>query len=197
MTLIKTYRADDGILLYREAWTDGSMLMIHEGTVGTKGKTSHLSTRGKALHRASLPTMAQRVKAFRESAAADGFREIPDEELSWVVLQVWMFSDDLTHPSDARLLDEAQEALDQHLGWLGLGHVDGNDIGGVPPTGEGTILNLFCRVVDIPAGVKAVRSFATKVKLEQKYVIGAREPGEDSDYVLAWSPRKSDKTFDL
>jgi hypothetical protein len=28
-------------------------------------------------------------------------------------------------------------------------------------------------------------------------VIASREPGEDSPYALAWSPRKRDKEFDL
>lgn len=193
--MIKTYREDQGILLYREAWTDGSMLVVHEGEVGTKGKTSHLNTRGKALYRAHFPTMAQRIATFKETAAAEGYREFTHEEHGWVVLQVWTLTSDLSHPSDAWVLHEARDALDQHLGWLGLGHVDGNDVGGTPPIGEGTIVNTFCRVVDIPAGVRALRSFATRNKLEQKYVIGSREPGDDTDYVLAWSPRKSDRTF--
>ncbi|MGA4670787.1 hypothetical protein ACPCG0_13485 [Propionibacteriaceae bacterium Y1923] len=87
--MIKTYRRDEaGVLFYREAWKDGSLLVIHEGRVGTKGKTSHLGTRGKPVFRQQLPTMTERMKQFREQASADGFTEVDEDDLGWVVLQV-------------------------------------------------------------------------------------------------------------
>ncbi len=59
------------------------------------------------------------------------------------------------------------------------------------------MVNWFCPVVDVDLGVKALRSFARSVRMGSLHVIGRREPGEDSDYVLAYSPRKSDTTFTL
>lgn len=199
MTLIKTYRRDeDGILFYREAWKDGSAFFRHEGKAGTKGKRQNRAIQSRT--RPDKPTLAEYVRAFKEEAAADGFAEIPEDAQGWVVLQVWTRTADLSDPRDAWLLDEGQEALDDHLGWLGLGHVDGNDLGGTPPDesgANGTVLNLFCKVVDTTLGVKAVRSFATRHDLPPDCVIAAREAGDDTDYVLAWTPRRSIKTFHL
>lgn len=201
MGLIKTYRRDEaGVLHYREAWKDRSLLVVHEGKVGTKGKTSHQSTKGRPVYRQHLPTMGERIRAFEEQAAADGFRQVPDDEQGWVVLQCWTHSPDLSHPDDARLFEEGADALDGYLGWRGAGHYDGNDLGGSPPAAyelAGTVLNMFCKVVDTEPGVEVVRGFAREFGLTQLHVIASREPGEDSPYTLAWSPRKRDKEFDL
>ncbi len=197
--MIKTYRRDgDDALHYREAWNDGDGVWTHEGKVGTKGKSRFHTTRGPA--RPNRPTATEFIRAFTEDAAADGFHPVPDDQHGWVVLQCWTHTPDLSHPDDDRLFEQGQDALDQYLGWRGVGHYDGNDLGGDPPAEyelEGTVLNLFCRVVDTALGVKIVRRFAREFDVTSKYVIGAREPGADTPYRLAWSPRRQDKEFRL
>lgn len=199
MGMVKTYRRDgDGTFFYREAWNDRGVFVRHEGKVGTKGKRRNSPIRSRTWR--DRPTATEYFRAFREETAADGFAEVPDEEHGWVVLQLWTSTSDLSDPADAWILDEGEEALNNHVGWLGVGRCDGNDIGGTPPEGSGfggTVVNLFCLVVDVPLGVRAVRAFARKHELTARCVIGAREPGEDSPYVLAWSPRKRDRTFAL
>lgn len=109
MVLLKTYRREEGgTLLYREAWSDGNLFIVHEGKVGTKGRTRSLSTKGKPLYRQHLPTMGQRAKDFRAEAEADGFTEVADEDHGWVVLQVWTHSPDLSHPEDDRLFEQGR-----------------------------------------------------------------------------------------
>lgn len=199
MAMIKTYRRDgDGTLHYREAWSERGLVRTHEGKVGTKGRSSTHPTRSRT--RPDEPTATEYLRSFTAQAERDGFLPVPDDEHGWVVLQCWTYSPDLTHPEDHRLFEEGQDALDDHLGWRGVGHYDGNDLGGTPPAEhdlDGTVLNLFCRVVDTALGVRAVRGFAREFGVTPFHVVAAREPGEDSPYVLAWSPRKRDKTFDL
>lgn len=197
MAMIKTYRRD-GELHYREAWSDRGGVWTHEGRLGTKGKSRFHSTRSRTWP--DKPTATEFLRAFAEEAAAAGYHPIPDDRHGWVVLQCWTRSPDLSHPDDDRLFAEGQDALDQYLGWRGVGHLDGNDLGGGPPDGagvEGTVLNLFCRVVDTAVGVKVVRRFAREFGLGPHHVIGAREPGADTPYTLAWSPRRGDKDFHL
>ncbi|MEJ1091278.1 hypothetical protein [Microbacterium istanbulense] len=199
MSVIKTYRRDDeGALHYLEAWRDGGVFTIHEGKVGTKGSTVRKVIRNRTSH--YKPTYTEYVATFRERAAAEGYREIPEDEQSWVVLQIWTHSDDLSHPDDASAFADAAGLLDEQLGWWGVGHCDGSDVGGEPPAGsgsDGTVLNFFCPVVDVPIGVAALRRVARQLKLSQRWVIGARDPGDESEYYLAYSSRKRDREFAL
>lgn len=199
MAMIKTYRRDgDGVLHYREAWSETGGVRTHEGKVGAVGKTRFHPTRSRTWPQ--RPTATEFLRSFEEEAAADGFHEVPSERHGWVVLQCWTRSPDLSDPDDSRILDEGEAALDQYLGWRGVGHCDGNDIGGNPPHGydlDGTVVNLFGRVVDTALGVKVVRGFARAFDLTPWHVIATREPGDDSPYVLAWSPRRRDKEFRL
>lgn len=199
MPMVKTYRRDEaGVLHYREVWSEKGGAWTHAGKVGTKGTSRFHSTRSRTWP--DRPTTSEFIRAFTEEAAADGYRTVPDEQHGWVVLQCRTHSPDLSHPEDLRLFDEGQEALDQYLGWRGVGHLDGNDVGGSPPAEyglEGTVLNLFCRVVDIDLGVKVVRGFAREFDLTLHHVIGKRRPESDAAYALAWSPRRQDRTFQL
>ncbi len=190
------YRRDDeDRLLYREAWTTSGGVIEHSGRVGTTGRQPVRPTGRKSADGA---TAQQVLERFEAAARADGFSEIPDEERGWVVLQHWAFTADLSHPEDERLFTGMWDALDGYLRWRGVGECDGNDVGGTPPgLPDGVVVNWFCPVVDVDLGVKALRSFARSVRMGSLHVIGRREPGEDSDYVLAYSPRKSDTTFTL
>ncbi|GGF34136.1 hypothetical protein GCM10010922_06660 [Microbacterium sorbitolivorans] len=200
MTMIKTYRRDDeGVLWYREIWRDAAFMVTHTGKVGTKGKVS-----SERLHSSDWPNKAtedQQLAAFREGAAADGYAEIDEDDMGWAVLQYWTASPDFSDPADARFLDEAEIALDTRLGWLGLGHCDGNDIGGTPPEASGreeTVVNLFCPVVDTAIAARALRRFATEQELAPHCAVATRESAPDADYELAWTPKRSVlKTFTL
>ncbi|WP_420114959.1 hypothetical protein [Pseudactinotalea sp.] len=197
MAMIKTYRRDDaGALHYREAWTERSGVRIHEGKVGSKGKNRFTSARSRTWP--TYPTATEIMRTYTEEAAAEGFHPVDGDAHGWVVLQVWLASPDLSDPEDSRLFDEGQEALDEYLGWRGVGHYDGNDIGAsTNPDESGTVLNLFCKVVDTALGVKVVRGFAREFGVTGRHLVASREPSEDSPYVLAWASSKKDKTFTL
>lgn len=54
------------------------------------------------------------------------------------------------------------------------------------------MVNLFCPVVDSEIGVRLLRRIVREFGLSQRFVIGAREPGQDAALTLAYSPRKTD-----
>lgn len=197
--MIKTYRRDDaGTLWYRECWKHDKIFITHEGKVGTKGKTIRQSPRSRI--QPNKPTIKQYFDQFPASARADGYEPIADEAHGWVFLQIWTDTPDLSSPFDTWILDEGEAALNELVGWLGVGECDGCDVGGTPPEKSGftgTRVNLFCRVVDVPIGVKALRKFVNQHDLAKRTIIGSRQPGEDSDYELAWSPTKKITTFEL
>lgn len=201
MAVIKTYRRDDaGQLHYREMWDVSGGALVHQGKVGQTGR-SRTHTTVKDTRTGGALTAKQFRARFVEQAAADGYALFPQEQHAWVVLQCWLFSADLSHPCDDWIMTDGHQALDEHLGWRGLGHLDGNDIGGACPRPgpgyDGPKLNLFCKVVDGPLGVRALRGFVRTYNLPSAYVIGLREPGDEADYTLAYSPRKTDTEFFL
>lgn len=157
MTMIKTYgRDDDGDLHYLEGWTDQGSFVTHRGKVGTVGTTTRRAI--KRANRPSSPSLDEHVAGLRARAAELGYREIPAEEHALVVLQVWTHTDDLSHDDDARLLPGLVEHAEEYLGWRGAGHCDGTDVGGARPDGKaGTVVNLFCPVVDSEIGVRLLR----------------------------------------
>lgn len=183
-------------LHYLEGWTDKGSFVTHRGKVGTVGTTTR-----RAIQRAKRPTspsLAEHVAGLRARADELGYREFGADEHALVVLQVWTHTDDLSHDDDARLLPGLIDGLDEYLGWRGVGHCDGNDIGGVRPDGVagGTVVNVFCPVVDAEIGVRLLRRFAREYPVPQRHVIGVRPPGPD-EFTLAYSPRKSDTAFRL
>ncbi|MDR4533080.1 hypothetical protein [Glutamicibacter sp. PS] len=194
MMMHKTYRRDDdGTLHYREAWKDKGFVVTHTGKVGTKGKQQARSVKSKTWP--NNPTATEQLAQFLAQATADGYRELADDEMGWAVLQIWTEPDG---PLAEWVLAEGTGELNEKLGWLGLGHYDGYDIGGTPPTEsglEGTRINLFCRVVDCKLGVKALRAFGREHDLIQRTLIAAREPGAQHEYALAWAPTKKIKNF--
>lgn len=183
------------MLHFRETWLNRNTAALHRGKVGSKGKYSFNWLKSENMP--NMPTAEEFFQAFRAEAAADGYAEIPDEDHAWAVLQVYTHSDDLTHPQDQRLRFEAVDALSEFLGWRGLGHCDGFDVGGETPTGTGTRFNLFCVVVDAETAVKVLRRFARDFGIDQGYVIATRQPGIHSEYVLAWSADKRNQVFGL
>lgn len=197
MTMIKTYRRDaDGVLHYREAWSEAGGVRTHEGKVGTKGSTRFHSSRSRNWP--NNPTATEFLRSFVETAAADGYHPIDLNDHAMAVLQIVLSSPDLSDPDDARLFEHAEDVLNEVLGWRGVGHCDGNDVGSnSAPGASQPVLNLYCPVVDEAAGVSAVRRAARDLGIEQPYRVGVRAPGEHTDYQLAWSPTRRDKSFSL
>ena len=141
----KLYKPIDGMLggsglQYEEAWTHQGTLTHHWGKVGHKGKTAECPLVGKRPYDA--------VQAVLSKAVARGFAEIPDDKLKGFIIQYEI--DGMGSTEDLDKLHELQDRMNKTLGWLGLGHCDGNTIG------SGT-MEVFCYVVDLELAIKCVK----------------------------------------
>jgi hypothetical protein len=111
--LEKLYRTVDGQTQYWEYWAlKKNTFTVHTGDLGTRGKSR--TVRGP---------MAPRVAKAR----AQGFAPISEDAHHLLVveytLEGWGRDDDLGKRH------ALEERLNETLGWTGLGHCDGGDIG--------------------------------------------------------------------
>jgi hypothetical protein len=188
VNVIKTYRHDGaGVLHYLECWNDRTSFLVHEGKVGTKGKCLSHVIRHRTFP--SSPTREEHLAAFWARATSEGYAELSDDDHGSLVLQVKVLSDDLSDDHDLPVLDDLPDALNNYIGWRGVGHYDGNDVG------RGKI-NFFLPVVDTASAVTVVRRFLKEFDTHQPLLIATRPPKSvdpSADYEVAWSQRKSDR----
>ena len=186
--MIKTYRRDEaGALHYLECWDHNSTFYVHKGKVGTKGQSLTRVLKGR--NRPTSPTLQESVDSFRTEAAAKGYAELAGDDRGWLVLQVTLLSEDLSHEADLRVFDELPDAINDYVSWRGVGHYDGNDIGG----GK---INFFLPVADNEIAVKVVRRFLKEFGAPQPMLIATRAPvssDPEADYTVAWAQRKGDR----
>lgn len=182
--MIKYYKTDKNQkLLYKETWFDNKrgLAIIHYGKVGFQGKTEEI-----ALEK--ITSKNDFLIAFCESCKTDGYFEIADNEHTTVVVQ-FLLKSELGNKRDLWLKDKVQEYLKEHLGWKGLGDVDGFEIGQKK-------LNIFCKVVDGERAVSSIKSCLREYRLDlNKAIIATKKAGEEQ-YTLSFSHKKIEK-FEL
>ncbi len=136
----KFYRRDGSKLRYREAWADGSDVVTHIGICGERGElSSHPAN--------SLQAQRKLMAAFGDAAAADGFKQMPEERLIGLLVRKALAK--APTEADLRRRHELEDFLNETTGWLGLGHCDGGSIG------AGSI-EAFCLVVDYEIAAAAI-----------------------------------------
>jgi hypothetical protein len=122
--MLKLYKfSDDGIPThYHEAWldTNSNQIVEHFGSLGTTGST-RIHVPDKDL------SGDDHVKRILAGAAADGFREMDDEEHHWLIVEYAV--DGMGSPADLDKRHRLEDKLNEILGWTGLGHCDGGSIG--------------------------------------------------------------------
>jgi hypothetical protein len=131
MRMIKLYNTDETVR-YWEAWATPSEVTIHWGILGEIGETREIPISAGDNPKAIIEREAKKPKK-------DGFRKLPKSKLQKLVIQY-----PIDGMGDSRVLDrriKVEELMNESLGWRGLGHCDGGDIG------TGTV-NVFCFVVD-------------------------------------------------
>jgi hypothetical protein len=169
----KLYKRIVGILHYEEAWTHEGEVTRHWGKVGHKGKTTRTPLEGKRPTRTPLEGKRpyDAVHEVLSKALARGFEEIPDEKLSGFIIQYRI--DGMGTAGDLDKLHALQARMNQTLGWLGLGHCDGNNIG------SGT-MEVFCYVVDLDLAVKCAQKDLAGTPFADYSVIAKLEEDEDA-----------------
>ena len=138
--MFKLYRRDGADLVYREAWSDGDSIVEHWGTCGERGS----SLRHDAVDDASKRSV---LASLRATAEQDGYQVIAIADHGTIVAQ--RPTVEARWEADLELRYKLQEALDQALGWTGLGYCDGGSTGG-------GLMEVFCYVVDINTALTVV-----------------------------------------
>jgi hypothetical protein len=170
--LFKLYKKEQEKTLYWEAWPEGDEIVVHFGVLGQPGETTNLS-----LPEFEPPETALHRQATEARAA--GFTEIDETELFELILQ-YPNANSLSKPEQCGSIEEqpgsVEELLNDCLGWTGLGHCDGHDMG--------YALNFYCYVVDPRLACQAIVSELTANELLNQAVIAYQDRNED--FVVLW-----------
>ncbi|MED5374747.1 MAG: hypothetical protein VX899_27255 [Myxococcota bacterium] len=130
--MLKLYKRDEQGLLYHEAWFHDGEIHEHRGRVGDIGESREHPCSGDP---------EQAIRELLAPVMEAGFAPWDEDEM-WTLqltakLEGWGSTEDL------QLRIDLEAALNERLGWTGLGHCDGGDMG----SGE---MSVFCFVVDGP-----------------------------------------------
>jgi hypothetical protein len=156
--MLKLYRTNGGVTEYWEAWITAIDVTVHWGKLGEEGEMRELP------HEAGLHP-SETVKREAKPIRAAGFKPRKAEELHSVVIQYKVEGHGTVNDHDRRV--RVEERMNECLGWTGLGHSDGGDMG------SGT-MNVFCYVVDPAIAEKVIVSDLDKHGLLDGAVIAER-----------------------
>ena len=194
--MVKLYKEDDkGNLLYMETWsTESFRAIVHKGKVGREGSDEEIEMN---KFDKAIKTESDYFKYFTDKYKKEGYLEIPDEKLVWLVVQFPMKSLK-GNKRDHWLRDKVTEYLNEELGWRGLGHVDGFDMGKQIADHKKFALNIFCEVVDEAKGIAAIKRCLREYRLDYTRIkIASRPYLSDGGFQLKYSAKKKDQTFSL
>lgn len=139
--MLKIYKDINGILNYWEAWDNGDeTATIHFGRVGQVGQIQEIKSE-------VFVDCEELIQRKADKKIASGYAEFDKEKLSHLEIEYRADGDGSERDIEKRELLE--ERLDQALGWLGLGHVDGGTIR------DGS-LEIVCVVVDFEIAKKMI-----------------------------------------
>lgn len=141
--LFKLYKKIDGGLHYREAWIpDDQKVVEHWGACGDRGQTRE--------HVCETPARARAAYVqLKHSARSDGFRPIAQSKHAKLVVEIPI--EGFGTSGELHRRHALEDFLDDLVGWLGLGHLDGGS------SGSGT-MEAMCYVVDFKVAKAAVEA---------------------------------------
>ncbi len=190
--MIKLYKREkDNSLRYAEYWIDDIEIILHTGKVGRKGKVEKYFL-GKDFN-----SEKSFVSFFLKKYEPQNYKRITDEEICYIAVQFPMKSLK-GNKRDHWLKDKVQEYLNDWLGWVGLGNVEGFDMGELINYPKTYALTIFCEVVDEERGIKAIKSCLRYSRLDYGVVkIATRPYLSDVGFQLKYSAKKNDTFFSL
>jgi hypothetical protein len=165
--LVKLYaRGEDG-WRYWEAWHAGSLVTIHTGRVGDRGRSSQLPVRTgqnarDVIRHEMLPQLDQ------------GFEKLDEADQSTLIVQYPAdYFSDMDHA--LRVWEEVERLLNEEFGWRGLGRCVNVDYS--------SELTFTAIAVEEGLGVATVREALAKAGYLDRAVIGVEKSGQ---YVAVW-----------
>lgn len=174
--LLKLYKREEDTTLYWEAWDEDDQIVIHFGELGQMGETTNIP-----INEFEPPDAA--IQRQADEARAAGFFEIEHEDLYELIVQ---YPAEKGEPQDfEEFANKVGDVLNDCLGWTGLGHCDGNEIGN-------GVINVFSYVVDAKVASEPVINELTEQGLIKNAVIAYQD--HDENFVVVY-PKDYDKPF--
>jgi hypothetical protein len=156
--ILKLYAGDR----YWEAWHDAGKVTSHWGSLGERGETRHIRVKSGVDPYSVIESEAKQARA-------QGYREIMQLQR----LEIQYPIEGMGDADDLNRRHRIEHLVDEHLGWTGLGHCGGGEIG------NGT-MSVFCRVVDADKALHIITKELQKNHLLQEAKIILRsEEGDD------------------
>jgi len=150
--MLKLYKRNLNELHYWETWDkDDSTGIVHWGIVGQKGENKEVRSK-------LFSNFRKTIQKEIDQKLADGYAEFDEHDLS--NLEVEYIIEGMGSPEDLALRHKLEEKLDNVLGWTGLGHVDGGNIG------SGT-MEVNCTVVDYEIARKVIEENLSNTEFEK------------------------------
>ncbi len=168
---MKLYKQSGSKLLYWESWAVDHTVTTHIGVVGFSGKIKEYKLSEKKDPEEYIERLAKRPRR-------KGYAEIALEDHWTLTIQQKMTGDDI---SDLDHRNGLIDDLDNLLGWIGAGHVDGGDIG------SGTI-NIYAFVLDPNRIGNDLISWLKQTGELSKSTVAFNDPDETVPATVIWPP---------
>ncbi len=167
--MFKLYKQSEQDLLYWEAWVFNHTVTTHTGKVGFRGKLKEYKLTEKSHSKKFIERLAKKPRR-------KGFIEIAHDD-HWTLTIQQKMTEDIA--SDLEHRNELIDGLDEMLGWIGAGHVDGGDIG------SGTT-NVFAFVLAPTHTGNAVLAWLEQIGELTNSTVAITEPGDSGTTVVIW-----------
>lgn len=181
--MLKLYKKTDEKVLYAECWMNSKTATIHTGVVGNIGRSREVSCKNETAF----------LNDFQKHYKRRGYERCPENEQFWVVLQ-WPMKTLEGNTYNRGMRDSATKILNEGLGWLGLGHVDGFDMGRTANPKEEFALNIFCLVVDLDIAIQHIVDTIPKQLDCSRVKIASRRYDEES-FTLNYCAKPKENWF--
>lgn len=166
--LLKLYKKEEGTTLYWEAWDEGDEIIVHFGQLGQIGETTNIP-----LAEFEPPETA--ILRHADEAREAGFAEIDHEDLFELIVQYQIEGNG--GADDVEFGAKIEATLNDCLGWTGLGHCDGCDVG------EGN-LNVYCYVVDPTICTEPIVAELRETDMLRDAIIAYQD--KDENFIVLW-----------
>jgi hypothetical protein len=167
--MIKLYKQHGTMLHYWEAWIDDKQVATHQGIVGNRGDLKYVKPGLLSNHEKLIDKLSAKPRK-------DGFGQIEIEGHWMLTIQQQMTGDD---NADLDHRNNLIEELDNMLGWIGSGHVDGGDIG------SGTV-NVFAYIVAPDQTSPVVLEWLRETGELTKSIVALDNPDESKPTSVIW-----------
>ena len=132
--MVRLYKKIQDKWFYKECWQDGDRVIFHHGVVGNEG----------TVDSEPCSDFSAYYNSFKRKDEKQGYSEFDPGHAETVVLKYTLKSS-----KEAEVIPQSIiPLLNERLGWLGLGYVDGYDVDVQRSIFRKPKLQVFCTVID-------------------------------------------------